>query len=95
MYTHTFNFDSAQFESSGSSLNWDVDLLSSNVDRKKELSEPYYFDCDGNSPRCNSDDIDKYHYALKYHKLDEARTNRLKSAETCQQSDDSSVMSDK
>jgi len=50
-------------------LNWDsikisyIDLLNSNADRLNELKERYYFDCD--CPRCNSDDIDKYQYALK------------------------------
>ena len=50
-------------------LDWDsirisyIDLMNCNSDRKKELKERYYFDCD--CPRCNSDDIDRYHYAAK------------------------------
>lgn len=32
-------------------------------DRKKELKERYYFDCD--CFRCQSDTVDRYHYAAK------------------------------
>lgn len=40
-----------------------IDLMNCNNDRKKELKERYYFDCD--CPRCQSDTIDQYHYAAK------------------------------
>lgn len=40
-----------------------IELMSSNHDRRKELKDRYYFDCD--CRRCHTDDVDRHHYASK------------------------------